>query len=233
MPSLCVTPRRLGDPRAVPCFRWPFFVDMSPSQTPGSSSVASTQFLHRRRRPSPKPDGLGTSHIPPSDSIVGKLNFGASLQFSIVTTCRLACPPVGADQVLTQPTRTFTSGLPTDWSPAPPPDMTTGGTGQAPLMGLSPTRTPTSIAATGPGVSVARFAASNTPLTFLIASGPSHDALWRFCRALYCTEEPQTRSCSQTKFGGLQCLKHFFGNAGIQRITTEAHAVLRRQGFAM
>ena len=149
MPSLCVTPRRLGDPRAVPCFRWPFFVDMSPSQTPGSSSVASTQFLHRRRRPSPKPDGLGTSHIPPSDSIVGKLNFGASLQFSIVTTCRLACPPVGADQVLTQPTRTFTSGLPTDWSPAPPPDMTTGGTGQAPLMGLSPTRTPTSIAATG------------------------------------------------------------------------------------
>ena len=149
MPSLCVTPRRLGDPRVVPCFRWPFFVDMSPSQTPGSSSVASTQFLHRRRRPSPKPDGLGTSHIPPSDSIVGKLDFGASLRFSIVTTCRLACPPVGADQVLTQPTRTFTSGLPTDWSPAPPPDMTTGGTGQAPLMGLSPTRTPTSIAATG------------------------------------------------------------------------------------
>jgi hypothetical protein len=44
--------------------------------------------------------------------------------------CRLLPPPVGADQVFTQPTRTFTSGLSTDWSPAPPPDMTTGATGK-------------------------------------------------------------------------------------------------------
>jgi hypothetical protein len=100
-------------------------------------------------RPSTKPDDLGTSHIPPSDSFVGKLDFGASLRFSFVTTCRFARPPVGADQVFTQPTRTFTSGLPTDWSPAPPPDITTVATGQVPLTGLSPARTPTSIAATG------------------------------------------------------------------------------------
>ena len=44
--------RRLGNPRVVPCFRWPFCVDMSSSGTPGSSSAAGTQFLHRRRWPS-------------------------------------------------------------------------------------------------------------------------------------------------------------------------------------
>ena len=117
--------------------------------------------VHRLHQPSSftddaglrtRPDGLGTFHIPRSDSIVGKLDFGASLRFSIVTTCRLACPPVGADQVFTQPTRTFTSGLPADWSPALPPDITTGATGQVPLVGLSPTGTSTSIAAAGPQV---------------------------------------------------------------------------------
>ena len=74
-------------------------------------------------------------------------NFGASLPFAFATTCRFACPPVGADRVFTQPTRTFTSGLPADWSPSPPPDITTGATGQVPLAGLSPARTPTSFAA--------------------------------------------------------------------------------------
>jgi len=38
-------------------------------------------------------------------------------------------------------------GFSTDWSPAPPPDITTGATGQVPLAGLSPARTPTSFAA--------------------------------------------------------------------------------------
>src|SRR6516162_6911150 len=75
------------------------------------------------------------------------LYFRASLPFAFATTCRFACPPVGADQVFTQPTRTFTSGLSTDRSPSPPPDMTTGATGQVPLAGLSPARTPTSFAA--------------------------------------------------------------------------------------
>ncbi len=37
-------PRRLGDPRVVPCFRWTFCIDMSPSETPRSSSTACTQF---------------------------------------------------------------------------------------------------------------------------------------------------------------------------------------------
>jgi len=52
MPSLCVTLQRLGDPRAVPCFRRLFFVGMSSSATPRSSSAACTQFLRRRRWPS-------------------------------------------------------------------------------------------------------------------------------------------------------------------------------------
>jgi hypothetical protein len=58
---------------------------------------------------------------------------------------------VGADQILIQPTRTFTTGLPTVWSPAPSPDITTVPTGQFALAGLSPTRTSTSFTAlTGP-----------------------------------------------------------------------------------
>jgi len=43
---------RLGNPRVVPCFRWLFCVDMSSSGTPGNSSAANTQFLHRWRWPS-------------------------------------------------------------------------------------------------------------------------------------------------------------------------------------
>jgi|SRR5208283_1612997 len=55
---------RLGDPRVVPCFRCAVFIDTSPSETPGSSSVACTQFLRRQRWPSSSHNGLGTSHIP-------------------------------------------------------------------------------------------------------------------------------------------------------------------------
>src|SRR3974377_833022 len=64
------------------------------------------------------------------------LNYG-SLSLRPV---RFARPPVGADQVFTQPTGTFTSGLSTDWSPAPPPALTTVATGQVPLTGFSPAR---------------------------------------------------------------------------------------------
>ena len=65
----------------VPCFRWLFSVGMSPSETPGSRSVAYTQFLHRPRWPSTFWDGLGTSLTlhPPilvEESISG-LNYGS------------------------------------------------------------------------------------------------------------------------------------------------------------
>jgi hypothetical protein len=93
--------RHLGDPRVVPCFRWPFFIDMSPSETPGSSSAACTQFLRQCRWPSTCGKGLGTSHCPHTPILVGSpisgLDYG-SLSF---TTCRFARPPVGADQVFT------------------------------------------------------------------------------------------------------------------------------------
>jgi hypothetical protein len=54
---------------------------------------------------------------------------------------------VGADRVRTQPTRTFTSGLPMVWSPAPSPDITTAPTGKLALAGLSPARSSTSFTA--------------------------------------------------------------------------------------
>ena len=38
---------RLGDPRLVPGFRWRFCLGMSPSETPGRSPAACTQFLRR------------------------------------------------------------------------------------------------------------------------------------------------------------------------------------------
>ena len=131
----------------VPCFRWPFFIDMSPSETPGSSSAACTQFLRRCRWPSTCGKGLGTSHCPHTPILVGSPISGLAYGSLSFTTCRFARPPVGADQVFTQPTGTFTSGLSTDWSPAPPPDITTVATGKVPLTGFSPARTPTSIAA--------------------------------------------------------------------------------------
>ena len=145
--SLCVNFRRLGDRRVVPCFRWLFFIDMSSSETPGApqlplpSSFAADAGLRPGARVSASPTILTLRFH------VRTRNFGASLPFAFATTCRFACPPVGADRVFTQPTRTFTSGLPADWSPSPPPDITTGATGQVPLAGLSPARTPTSFAA--------------------------------------------------------------------------------------
>jgi hypothetical protein len=120
---------------------------MSPSETPGSSSAACTQFLRRCRWPSTCGKGLGTSHCPHTPILVGSPISGLAYGSLSFTTCRFARPPVGADQVFTQPTGTFTSGLSTDWSPAPPPDITTVATGKVPLTGFSPARTPTSIAA--------------------------------------------------------------------------------------
>ena len=40
-----LTLQRLGDQRVDPCFHWPFCIDMSPSETPGCSSTACTQFF--------------------------------------------------------------------------------------------------------------------------------------------------------------------------------------------
>ena len=112
-----------------------------------TGSAAHPQFLHRPRWPLTLWDGLGTSNALHPPILVEESNFGTYLRFAYVTTCRLARPPVGANQAFAQPTGTFTSGLSTDWSPAPPPDITTVATGKVPLAGLTPARTSTSIAA--------------------------------------------------------------------------------------
>jgi len=130
----------------VPCFHWHPLSTCRPLRP---------REVRRLLAPSSFTDNAGlrlrrtSRHFrssPPSDSR-GAVVFGVYIRFAFATTCRFACPPVGADRGFPQPTRTFTSGLSTDWSPAPPPDITTGATGQVPLAGLSPARTPTSFAA--------------------------------------------------------------------------------------
>jgi hypothetical protein len=82
----------------------------------------------------------GSRHSQPSHTpilvgeFISRLSYG-SLSLQPVD---LLAPLVGADRASTQPTGTFTSGLSTVWSPAPPPDITTETTGQFPLAGFSP-----------------------------------------------------------------------------------------------
>ena len=139
--------RRRGDPRLVPCFRW---YSLSTRCPPGSrvvhrlhapSSFADDTGLRPKRRVS----ALPSSHTP---ILVGGFISGLTYGSLSLRPVDLLAPFVGADQAISRPTEAFTSGLSTAWSPAPSPDITTGATGQAPLTGLSPARTPTSIAAT-------------------------------------------------------------------------------------
>jgi hypothetical protein len=135
----------LGDPRVVPCFRCAFCLGMSSSTTPESSAAPCTQFLRRRRWLSPLTDGLSTpnlSHHPLRVGLTFRGFAGSPLLQPAELLASLA-DPTG----LPQPTETFTSGLPTGWSPFPPPDMTTVATGQFPPAGLTPARTSASIAA--------------------------------------------------------------------------------------
>src|SRR5215472_2340697 len=119
---------------------------MSSSETTGDSPVALTQYF---TGDSSLDHGIKVSASPSSShSDSGEVGvFEASLQFAFATTCCFASPPVGADRICTRPTRAFTSGLPTVWSPAPPPDITTVPTGKHALTGLSPARSSTSFTA--------------------------------------------------------------------------------------
>src|ERR1022692_273874 len=96
IPDACAVPVSLGDPGVVPCFRYPFCLDMSPSATPGSSTAAYTQFLRRQRWPSSRGKRLGTSNIPTIRFPWGA-HFGALLRFTCVTTCRVVCSLGGSD----------------------------------------------------------------------------------------------------------------------------------------
>jgi hypothetical protein len=119
---------RLGDPQVVPCFHWHPLSTCRPLRP---------REVHRLLAPSSFTDNASlrlrrtSRHFRssrPSDSR-GAMVFEVYLRFAFATTCRFARPPVGADRRFSQPTRTFTSGLSANWSPAPPPDMTTVATG--------------------------------------------------------------------------------------------------------
>ena len=131
----------------VPCFRWPSVSTCCPlGSREAHRLLAPSSFTHDAGlRPKRKVSALPISHTPILvRGFISGLTYG-SLSLRPVD---LLAALVGANQVFTQPTAAFTSGLSADWSPAPPPGITTEVTGQAPLAGLSPARTPTSIAAT-------------------------------------------------------------------------------------
>ena len=111
--SLCVVSRRLGDPGADPCFCWHTFSTCRPPRPRevhrllSPSSFTDDAGLRPKRRVS----ALPISHTP---ILVGgefsRLHYG-SLSLRPADLLALL---VGADQVLTQPTRAFTFGLPAD-----------------------------------------------------------------------------------------------------------------------
>jgi len=153
--------RRRGDPRLVPCFR-PYSVSTCcplGSREVHRLHVPSSFTYDTGLRPKRRVSALPTSHTP---ILVGEFISGLTYGSLSLRPVDLLAPLVGADQAFPRPTEAFTSGLSTAWSPAPSPDITTGATGQAPLTGLSPVRTPTSIAATAHRTRTGRFPASGS-----------------------------------------------------------------------
>jgi hypothetical protein len=121
--------------------------NMSSSVTTGNSSAAHTQFFT-------KDTGLQLQLTVSAFPSSAHSDSGAGDCFRGLTTVRLRydlllCLPslFGADQICIQPSKTFTSGLSTVWSPAPSPDITTVPTGKLALAGLSPARSSTSFTA--------------------------------------------------------------------------------------
>jgi hypothetical protein len=138
---------RLGDRRVVPCFHCAFRLDMPPSTTPGSSPAAHAQLLDRRRWPSHDPNcsALPTSpQSAPRGPVISGLHRFTLLR--PVDSLASLADPTGSRS---QPTETFTPGLPTSRSPFPSPSMTTMAAGQLPSAGLPPAGTAASIAALG------------------------------------------------------------------------------------
>ena len=93
---------------------------------------------------------LGILDTPTNPLPVGHAFRGFPIRFRYDLS---ACSPPSADLTgLPQPTETFTSRLPMNWSPSSSLNMTTAATGQFLPVGLSPTRTAASFAAPDPGV---------------------------------------------------------------------------------
>jgi len=140
---------RLGDLRAVPCFRCVFLLDMPSSTTAGSPLAASAQFLRQRRWPSPEVERFSTPKKPHHPLQMGR-TFAASLVRYSLRPAKLLASLADLTGYLSQPTEAFTSRLSTGRSSFPSLDITTVATEQVPPVGLSPTGTPTSIAAPTP-----------------------------------------------------------------------------------
>ena len=102
LPSLCTLFPCLGDPRVVPCFRWPAISTCRPLRPREAHRLRSSSSFTDGAglRPEVKVSALPTS--PPSDSREGQY-FGAWLRFAFATTCRIARPSVGADRAFAQP----------------------------------------------------------------------------------------------------------------------------------
>jgi len=122
------------------------FRNMSSSETTGNFSAASTQYftenagLQLKSKVSAFPL---SSHSDSGEGDFSRLYYGSLA----LRPAALLALLVGADRIHTQPTRTFTSGLPMVWSPAPSPDITTAPTGNLALAGLPPAGSSTSFTA--------------------------------------------------------------------------------------
>ena len=140
---ICICPRR---PTTGSELSLMLSHNMSPSSTTGNPSAAYTQYftesagLQLRMKVSAFPS---SSHSDSGEGKFSRLNYGS-----------LALRPAALLALLSELTRfassqrgPFTSGLPTVWSPAPSPDITTVPTGQFALAGLSPARPSTSFTA--------------------------------------------------------------------------------------
>ena len=123
------------------------FRSMSSSETTGNFSAAYTQCFTENA-------GLQLQLTVSAFPLSSHSDSGEGDCFRGLNTVRLRydlllCLPSLSEQTRfnTQPTRTFTSGLPMVWSPAPSPDITTAPTGKLALAGLSPARPSTSFTA--------------------------------------------------------------------------------------
>jgi len=109
-----------------------FSGDTHPVASPSTWAFATWRWARHSRR------------SPPSASSGGDIS--GLHWFAFATACRVASLLGRSDEVPLAP-EAFTSGLSTDRSPSPLPDMTTVVSGPSPPVGLSPTGTAASIAA--------------------------------------------------------------------------------------
>jgi hypothetical protein len=116
---------RLGDPRAVPGFRYPFCPGIPSSPTPGSSIIVSSSAA-MSTRPSPRVDRLGTPKTP-AIRFTRAMTFVASWFTHLLRSASLLAPCT--DLTGYPASGAFTSRLPAGWSPFPLPDITTTATG--------------------------------------------------------------------------------------------------------